>query len=44
MAMLRDLLALRPRGVVNGFPATVVVTATLQDLTAGAGDGPRPRA
>ncbi|AMO63104.1 protein of uncharacterised function DUF222 [Mycolicibacterium phlei] len=37
MAMLRDLLALRPRGVVNGFPATVVVTATLQDLTAGAG-------
>ncbi|MGV0849843.1 DUF222 domain-containing protein [Mycolicibacterium phlei] len=37
MAMLRDLLALRPRGVINGFPATVVITATLQDLTAAAG-------
>ncbi|SEH65397.1 protein of unknown function [Mycolicibacterium rutilum] len=38
-AMCRDLLALRGRSTHNGLPATVVITATLQDLQAAAGHG-----
>ncbi|SEH59460.1 protein of unknown function [Mycolicibacterium rutilum] len=38
-AMCRDLLALRGSSTHNGLPATVVITATLQDLQAAAGHG-----